>query len=69
MLTDYIRAAMRHATCEWLPDDGVYYCEIPELPGVWATGADETAARAELQEVLEGWIALGIDQAPAKAAG
>ena len=60
MLTEYIQAAMRRARCEWLPSSGSHYCEIPDLPGVWASGPDEAAARAELQEALEGWIALGL---------
>ena len=39
MLTEYIEAAMRHARIERLPESGQYYGEIPETPGVWATGA------------------------------
>jgi predicted RNase H-like HicB family nuclease len=60
MLTAYIEAAMRHASCEWLSEDGIHYCDIPELPGVWSSGEDEAAALVELQEVLEGWIVLGL---------
>jgi predicted RNase H-like HicB family nuclease len=60
MLTAYIEAAMRRMRCEWLPNDGIFYCEIPELPGVWASGEYEDAARSELREVLEDWIALGL---------
>ena len=60
MLTVYIQAAMRHATYEWLADDGVYYAEISILPGVWTTGPDREALPAALQDVLEGWIALGL---------
>lgn len=60
MLTDYIQAALRRHRCEWLPDDGLHYREIPDLPGVWASGPDEASARTELQAVLEGWIALGL---------
>ncbi len=60
MLTKYIQAAMKHAVYEWLPDDGVYYAHIPELPGVWASTAIEGALPAALQEALEGWVALGL---------
>ncbi len=60
MLTKYIQAAMRHAVYEWLPDDGIHYGEIPELPGVWASAATEEALPAALQEALEGWVALGL---------
>lgn len=62
MLTTYIEAALDRATCEWLPDDGVFYCEIAEVPGVWGSGDNEAAARADLQDVLEGWIVLGLTQ-------
>lgn len=60
MLTRYIRAAMRHASFRWLAEDQVWFGEIPELSGVWATGNTEDDCRVELQDVLEEWIALGI---------
>jgi len=62
MLTEYIKAAMRHARYEILPEDGGYYGEIPELPGVWANSDALEACREELREVLEDWIALGLAQ-------
>ena len=60
MITAYIEAAMRHATYESLSEDGVYYAEIPELPGVWATASTREELPGALQDVLEGWIALGL---------
>jgi predicted RNase H-like HicB family nuclease len=60
MLTAYIQAAMRSARYEWLPEDNLYYGEIPGLPGVWATSASQDDLPARLQDVLEGWIALGL---------
>jgi predicted RNase H-like HicB family nuclease len=60
VLTAYIQAAMRHATYERLPEDGIYYGEIPELPGVWASAPSEEDVPAALQDALEGWIALGL---------
>ncbi len=60
MLTDYIAAAMRRAKYEILPDDGTYYGEIPDCPGVWANAKTLDGCRAELQEVLEEWIILGL---------
>ncbi len=59
MLTDYIRAALRRATYEILPD-GTIYGEIPGLQGVYANAGTLEACRDELQEVLEGWIVLGL---------
>jgi predicted RNase H-like HicB family nuclease len=60
MLTAYIQAAMRNAKYEGLPEDNIYYGEIPELPGVWATNASRDDLPAALQDVLEWWIALGL---------
>jgi predicted RNase H-like HicB family nuclease len=59
MLTDYIRAALRHATYEKL-GDGTYYGEIPETPGVWSNAETLEDCREELRSVLEGWILLGL---------
>ena len=60
MLTLYIAAAMRAARYEILPDEGVFYGEIPLLEGVWAEADSLEACREELQEVLEEWILLGV---------
>lgn len=59
MLTAYICAAMRRATYEILPD-GAYYGEIPGLQGVYTSADTLEACREQLQEVLEGWIVLGL---------
>ncbi|MGH2544471.1 MAG: type II toxin-antitoxin system HicB family antitoxin [Ardenticatenaceae bacterium] len=59
MLTEYICAAMKRATYEILPN-GTYYAEIPGLQGVYANAATLEECRTELQEVLEGWILLGL---------
>lgn len=60
MLTDYIEAAMRRAVCKLLSEDGTYFCEIPDTPGVWANAGTIDAGRQELREVLEDWITLGL---------
>lgn len=59
MLTAYISGALRQATYKLL-DDGTFWGEIPGFQGVWATGTTLEACREELQEVLEGWIILGL---------
>ena len=59
MLTAYIRAAMRHAHYEIL-EDRTYYGEISGFQGVYANTDTLEACREELQEVLEGWIILGL---------
>ena len=60
MLTAYIQAAMRRAHYELLANGEGYYCEIPDLQGVWANAQTLEACRDELQSVLEEWILLGL---------
>ena len=60
MLTNYIQAAMRHARYEILSDTNEFYSEIPDCQGVYATAATLEDCRTQLQEVLEGWIVLGL---------
>ncbi len=59
MLTQFIYAAMRQARYEILSDDS-YYGEIPGFAGVYANAPTLEACREQLQEVLEGWIVLGL---------
>ena len=59
MLTKYIQLAMHLATYELL-DDETFYGEIPGFQGVYATDQSLETCREQLQEVLEGWIILGL---------
>jgi predicted RNase H-like HicB family nuclease len=61
MLSNYIRAAMERAEYTHR-ENGSYFAEIPGIQGVWAEGGSRDEARAELQEVLEGWIVLRLDR-------
>ena len=60
MLTDYIRAAMRKARYEILPDDGTFYGEIPGFDGVYTNVDTLERCREELEENLEEWILLRV---------
>ncbi|MFN9370118.1 MAG: type II toxin-antitoxin system HicB family antitoxin [Planctomycetia bacterium] len=60
MLSDYLTAAARHATYEMLPEDGVFYGEIPPCAGVHATGTTLEDCRAALLSALEDWILFRI---------
>jgi predicted RNase H-like HicB family nuclease len=60
MLLDYIQAALRHATYKILADDGSYYGEIRECPGVYANAIRLEDCREQLQEVLEEWLLLRV---------
>jgi len=50
---------MHRATYELL-SDGTLYGEIPGFQGVYANAETLELCREELQEVLEGWITLGL---------
>jgi predicted RNase H-like HicB family nuclease len=59
MLTNYIQAAMHHAHYELL-DDATFYGEIPGFQGIFANADTLEICREQLQDVLEGWIVLGL---------
>ena len=61
MLTEYIDEALRRARYELIEDeDTPYYGEVPELPGVWASGRTLEGCRRALKDVVEGWILLSV---------
>ncbi len=62
MLFEYIRAALRQAKYEILPDDNSYYGEVPSCQGVYAQAPTLEACRYELREVLEEWVLFRVHQ-------
>ena len=60
MLTDYIKAAMRHAHYEYWDDDKVFFGKIPQLEGVLTTGKTLEDCREELEEIVEDWLLLSL---------
>jgi predicted RNase H-like HicB family nuclease len=44
------------ATYELIDDEEPYYGEVPDLPGVWATGKTLEACRKNRAGVIDGWI-------------
>jgi len=60
MIRKYIQASMEHAKYEILPDDGTYYGEIRECPGVYSNATTLEQCRNELEEVLEEWILFRV---------
>lgn len=61
MLTEYIEEALRRARYELIDDPKTpFYGEVPDLPGVWASGDTLEACRRELKETVEGWILLSV---------
>jgi len=59
MLTEYISQKLNQARYKIL-DDGSYFGEIPGLRGVWASEKTLEKCRETLQEVLEGWLILKL---------
>jgi predicted RNase H-like HicB family nuclease len=62
MISEYIAGAMHKAHYELLPDDKLFYGEIPGFDGVYATKENLEDCRAELQAVLEDWLLLSINK-------
>jgi len=60
MISSYIEEAMKYARYEIIEDEEPYYGEILPLQGVWATGKTLEECRANLKEVLEGWLVLSL---------
>jgi len=57
-----MQAAMHRAHYELLTDKKIFYGEIPELQGVYASAGTLEACREELAEVLEEWIFFRISR-------
>lgn len=56
MLQDYIATYLKKAKYELIDDRKLFYAEIKELRGVWATGKSKEECRTNLMSALEGWI-------------
>lgn len=62
MLTTYIEAAMRHAQYEELPQEGLFYGEIPGFEGLYMDADTLEACREGLREALEEWVLLRVSR-------
>lgn len=62
MLLEYIQEALKRARYELIEDEEPYYGEVPELPGVWATGRSLEECRENLREVIEGWLMVRLQK-------
>ena len=60
ILSSYFDAAMRHAHYELIDDGESVYGAIADLTGVYASASTLEECRAELREVLEEWVLLGL---------
>jgi predicted RNase H-like HicB family nuclease len=61
MIRAYIDSAMTQAHYEIIDQpETPYYGEIPGLEGVLASGATLEECRANLEDALDAWLALGL---------
>jgi len=60
MIIQYIETALAHARYDVIADEEPYYGEVPELPGVWATGKTLEECRRNLMGVIDGWIIVRL---------
>ena len=59
MINKFIEKQLKKAKYKIL-EDRTYFGEIPSFRGVWANARNLESCRAELREVLEGWLLLKI---------
>ncbi len=59
LIRRYAMLASWRAETEKL-DDGSWYADVNNFPGVWAQGASEQEARKELESVIRDWVLLKI---------
>ena len=60
MISEYLNAAMHLAKYELLPNDKLYYGEIEDFKGLYASAANLESCRDELMSTLEDWILFSI---------
>jgi len=60
MLLQYIQAALDRARYEMIEDETPFYGEVPQLPGVWATGPTLEDCRRNLATAIEDWLLFSV---------
>jgi predicted RNase H-like HicB family nuclease len=58
MISEYINEAINKAKFEMIDKNKLYYGEVTELRGVWATGKTLEECRNNLVEVIDGWLLI-----------
>ncbi len=57
--TQYVQAAMRAAHFEQVGEE--WFGSIPQLPGLWSSGATLDEARDDLLDALHAWIDVHVN--------
>ncbi|MDP1591605.1 MAG: hypothetical protein Q8M07_27865 [Prosthecobacter sp.] len=59
MITAYIKAAMELAEFEKM-ENGRYFATVAPCQGFWAEGATIEECQAEMPEIFESWLLVGL---------
>lgn len=60
MIIEFIHAALARAKYEIIDGEELFYGELEDFPGVWATGNTLGECRQNLVEVLDEWIIIHL---------
>jgi len=60
MFQEFLNFYLNKAKYELIDKEKIFYGEISELKGVWATGRTLEECRENLLETLEGWTLLRL---------
>jgi predicted RNase H-like HicB family nuclease len=60
MFFEYIQAAISKAVYEVVDNEELYYGEVFDLKGIWATGKTREECRENLRMAIEDWIAFSL---------
>ncbi|PIR07376.1 HicB family protein [Candidatus Jorgensenbacteria bacterium CG_4_10_14_0_8_um_filter_39_13] len=60
MFQEFLNFYLNRAKYELIDEGKIFYGEISELKGVWATGKNLEECRKNLLETLEGWTLLRL---------
>lgn len=63
LIERYATLAVRQVRVRQLEDDGKWFAEIPEMPGVWAEETSIPEAIEVLKEVVYDWALVKIEAA------
>ena len=62
MIQEAIKKALEKAKIERMDDEEIYYGEIDDLKGIWATGNTHEECKANLQKAIEDWMRFSSEQ-------
>ena len=58
MVRETIESALKKAKIERMDEEEMYYGEIEELKGIWATGSSHEECVQNLRQAIEDWVSF-----------